>query len=98
MGMSERERGLLLKLQAATQALADVRTLDDWAGEHTSREHSTTRDQALPHMLAWTCELRPGKFERGKEFSAPTPDEARANAAAWVRKLAEAAAWVRGQK
>jgi len=75
------------KLRADAQALADVRTLDVWAGDW---------GWLCPHVSDFSTGKRVGYIvqhgnssERklpGRETIGPTPEAARAKAAAWVRE------------
>lgn len=69
---------------ADAQALADVRTLDDWAGQIQSRFWAVKTVNESPCCCLWALDVR--------ELAVcvrvgTTPDEARAKAAAWVRGL-----------
>jgi hypothetical protein len=59
-------------VEAAAQALADVRTLDDWA-DRFSRVHALHRVNGT----GWACTLEQPLRESLQYFGA-TPDEARA--------------------
>jgi hypothetical protein len=80
------ESAALEQLRADAQALADVRTLDDWA---RSGRHVTQGQREVTSFAdgEYTCTL----FEATEQGESPhwfhgaTPDEARAKAAAWVR-------------
>ena len=67
------------------QALADVRTLDEWAA-CTSPTEWRRREVRLITVgigLGWAVHLADAE---GHTFEGATPDEARAKAAAWVRE------------
>jgi hypothetical protein len=67
------------ELLADAQALADMRTLDEWAAGQPIRTPSPS-----PHRTEvgdWFIWLSTGKY-----FDGPTPEAARAKAAAWVRE------------
>lgn len=64
---------------AEAQALADVRTLDDWTAAHP--DESPAVPVPLPASVGGWC-----VFMMGGEFTGATPDEARAKAAAYVKK------------
>lgn len=68
-----------VQLYADAQALADVRTLDDWAKFH--RDYAPAPRPYAPASGGWFIQLAPFKA-----FDGSTPDEARAKAAAWVRE------------
>lgn len=73
-----------VRLAADLQALADMRTLDDWAARNSSKLAPATAPVAKPeNPLGWTT------FLLGREFDGATPDAARAKAAAWVRGQAK---------
>ncbi len=78
-------------LEAALQALADVRTLDGWlANETLDRPRYQQLDRMAAIGDAWICnlfEVVEGLHENRGHGKASTPDEARAKAAAWVRGL-----------
>lgn len=74
----------LAELKPLVQALADVRTLDDWA-KHTGRHWAINDegdDVTGPYWCVFT--LQGGHMLLGTPGQ--TPDEARAKAAAWVRE------------
>ena len=71
------------KRQADAQALADVRTLDDWARGEKGRSHDTG---FAFDGLGYFCTLQERTVIKVQAFEAATPDEARAKAAAWVRE------------
>lgn len=62
------------------QALADVRTLDEWAAASYMRSWRLSHD---PHDYRVTFYSAAGRIEG--QVCGPTPDAARAAAAAWVR-------------
>lgn len=74
---------LMTKLEADAQALADVRTLDEWAAADDER-YVVTGPQYFGK--SWYCTLWhvENKREAGP-FQADTPDAARHAAAEWVR-------------
>lgn len=84
-------RGVIEKLEADAQALADVRTLD----ASGFRWLNVPADQA-PELLKGQCICRltqrfapdPFKGRQWGEFAGATPEGARAKAAEWVRKQA----------
>lgn len=68
-------------LEADAQALADVRTLDEWAGANT--QHRAV--ELAQRQVSLFC----GDTDTGdqyRRFNGPTPDAARAAAAVWVRE------------
>lgn len=78
-------REAVKRLEADAQALADVRTLDEWAimprGDKC-HESWTMRDNTSGNK-AWACCL---SGDGGQIFYGPTAEGARANAALWVRE------------
>lgn len=71
----------LNNVEADAQALADVRTLDEWAADQPIRTPSPS-----PHKTEtgdWFIWLSTGNY-----FAAATPEGGRAKAAEWVRKQA----------
>jgi hypothetical protein len=89
-----------LKVDADARALADVRTLDEWAGMRPLHDPdrmagwkwSLVDEGVLDAPDRFMCELRNLRCpedEDGECFTGPTPDAARAKAAAWVREQAE---------
>jgi hypothetical protein len=73
--------------EADAQALADVRTLDEWA---TPERHFRVAPTGLttPVGQAWMCARmlwRVTYWLSAEEFFAPNPDAARHDAAEWVR-------------
>lgn len=82
--------------KAGAQALADVRTLDEWAADRERDEgpetaSHTTRRPTNPIRGEWVTHLFSGYEgdEDQHDFYGATPDEARAKAAAWVREQAQ---------
>jgi hypothetical protein len=86
-------RVALAQLEADAQALADVRTLDDWAADRDrdegpmSASHSTRRPENN-NRGDWVAHLFSGYEgdEDSHDFQGATPEAARAKAAAWVRE------------
>lgn len=75
---------LIERLRADAQALADVRTLDDWSRKQRGHGHETMQIAGglfLTRLLD-AFSLSPTT----EDFEGATPDEARAKAAAWARK------------
>lgn len=75
---------LIERLRADSQALADVRALDEWAKVGRSWEIK----EIIPRIFrcaARSSDLSSGTY-RVELFEGATPDEARAKAAAWVRE------------
>lgn len=71
-------------IRADAQALADVRTLDDWAKGGKLLEWSVTDCSYPGHdPKHWCCRL--ATTAGNTYLYGATPDEARAKAAAWVR-------------
>ncbi len=69
----------------AVQSLADVRTLDSWVEEGQPRWYQVDRLDG-----SWICNLfesAGGDDKNCGHGKASTPDEARSEAAAWVRGL-----------
>ncbi len=81
-------------VEADAQALADVRTLDDWQWATYGREIWTDRYAGDPELEA-TVTLS-DEFGAEQEFTGLTLTEARAAAAAWVRSEREQARKVQG--
>lgn len=76
----------LAQLRADAQALADVRTLDEWA-----RECFGGWNTAPGFRAEWyRCSVYNAAMTT-KTFDGRTPDEARAKAAAWARGQAKGA-------
>ncbi len=75
-------------LEAALQALADVRTLELWEDGDTGRKVELfNMVGAAPLPWCCACEgIEPGSAYR-RTFRGDSRDEARAKAAAWVRGL-----------
>jgi len=74
----------LPKLRAAQQALADVRTLDDWGRARPGRQVRLYWCHTIEHGTVFYCELSgPGICYGCGEA---TPEAARAKAAAWARE------------
>jgi hypothetical protein len=72
---------------AEHRALADVRTLDDWARKQRGHGHETMQ---IAGGLFLTRLLDAFSLSPTTEgFEGATPDEARAKAAAWVREQAQ---------
>lgn len=69
------------RLEADAQALADVRTLDEWAAGQPIRTPSPSPYKT--EVGDWFIWLSTGNY-----FDAPTPEGARAKVAEWVRKQA----------
>lgn len=69
--------------EADAQALADVRTLDEWAAQDPENPFATTRGE-VDEPMRWCC-WREGPPNERCYFYAPTPDAARHAAAEWVR-------------
>lgn len=79
-------QSLHLNSATAAQALADVRTLDEWASETV--DWRRWKCGALPGF-GHHCWLEDTQHRTVKPFTGATPDEARAKAAAWVREQAK---------
>jgi hypothetical protein len=71
-------------LAEANEALADVRTLDDWRSKSPERTWLMSGDG-----WAWCRLYDHGVRDCQNSFDGATPDEARAKAAAWVREQAK---------
>lgn len=70
----------LPKVRAAAQALADVRTLDEWCEGQLGRRWCCE----IADEDGWRAKLFGTSIKAGEHYGA-TPDEARAEATAWVR-------------
>lgn len=73
-------------MEADRKALADVRTLDGWAAEHKDNRVNMNHYGAQGDHPGWSIQMISIGAHRTQRFGA-TPDEARAEAAAWVRGL-----------
>lgn len=71
------------QLRADAQALADVRTLDDWQSLRGRQVEQWTHD---PLTYVELRERNGDELTAHVVVFADTPDEARAKAAAWVRE------------
>ncbi len=69
-----------VRVRADAQALADVRTLDEWAETELGRAWRSSND-GLDRRVTLYADQRIHQV-----FAAKTPTEARAKAAAWVRE------------
>lgn len=78
------------KTMADAQALADVRTLDEWAACEVAcaERFEWTTSKMIPASKGWRCVLRGITLRPVRDFQDTTPEGARAKAAEWVRKNA----------
>lgn len=86
LGVDGRVTEALRHLKADAQALADVRTLDEWAKANGARWSCT------PWNDGWAVCIRRGPHaDLSPHHAGPTPDAARHAAAEWVRGQAQVA-------
>jgi hypothetical protein len=85
--LSETEaEDLIERVRADAQALVDVRTLDDWATSNKRQVPSPEPSETRPDV--WMVVIPAKHSVDVRVFEGPTPEAARAKAAAWVREQA----------
>ncbi len=84
------ESVLWAALEADAQALADMRTLDEWRKNRPANKHRSVDETNESEVRLNEQPSRRYMKQRGYyvTFTGPTPEAARAKAAAWAREQA----------